>query len=126
MWRAGAAGLSALAAAASGVVTALVTAHPSVGLWVALGVLVVIGAALQAAVVVGERRSSRRMAAARAASGEGAATEDSGASVNREVRNTISGGIQYGPVVQGGDFSGTTFGSHVPPPDPPQGYTGTL
>lgn len=33
------------------------------------------------------------------------------------VTNTISGGTQYGPVVQGRDFSGITFNS---PPEPPR------
>ncbi|HEX6077275.1 MAG TPA: hypothetical protein VFZ32_18705 [Micromonosporaceae bacterium] len=34
-----------------------------------------------------------------------------------QVRNTISGGVQRGPVIQGRDFSGPiTFGT--PPPDP--------
>ncbi len=33
------------------------------------------------------------------------------------VVNSVSGGVQYGPVVQGRDFSGLTF--HAPPPPPP-------
>jgi hypothetical protein len=36
-----------------------------------------------------------------------------------DVANTVSGGIQYGPVLQGRDFIGLTFGSPVPPPIPP-------
>jgi hypothetical protein len=44
VWRAVAAGISVAAAAASGVVTALVTQHSSCGLWVALAALVVVGA----------------------------------------------------------------------------------
>ncbi|MFL4907580.1 hypothetical protein ACJ6WF_31365 [Streptomyces sp. MMS24-I2-30] len=32
------------------------------------------------------------------------------------VTNTISGGTQYGPVVQGRDFSGITFNSSQAPP----------
>ncbi|NEB80014.1 hypothetical protein G3I40_33075 [Streptomyces sp. SID14478] len=39
---------------------------------------------------------------------------------NVEVRNSISGGTQYGPVVQGGSFSGLTFGS-TQNPNPQQG-----
>jgi hypothetical protein len=35
------------------------------------------------------------------------------------VTNTISGGTQYGPVIQGRDFSGITFNS--PPAPPTQG-----
>lgn len=54
MLRAVAAGLSAVAAAASGVITALVTAHRSLGLWVALGVLIIVGALLQVLVVTRE------------------------------------------------------------------------
>ena len=33
------------------------------------------------------------------------------------VVNSVSGGVQYGPVVQGRDFSGLTF--HAPAPPPP-------
>jgi hypothetical protein len=63
MWRAVAAGVSVVAAAAIGVVTALVTAHPSRGLWVALGALVIVGAALQTVVTLSERRSRERITA---------------------------------------------------------------
>ncbi|WP_316756568.1 hypothetical protein [Streptomyces herbicida] len=35
------------------------------------------------------------------------------------VTNTISGGTQYGPVVQGRDFSSLTFTATSPPPRPP-------
>ncbi len=66
MWRAVAAGVSVLVAGTSGVVTALVTAHSSAGLWVALGVLLVVGAILQVVVVVGDRRSSRSVTASAA------------------------------------------------------------
>jgi hypothetical protein len=34
------------------------------------------------------------------------------------VTNIISGGTQYGPVLQGRDFTGLTFTSPAPPPDP--------
>ena len=42
------------------------------------------------------------------------------ASVANEVTNTISGGTQHGPVLQGQNFSGITFGAAPPPPSPPQ------
>ena len=51
-------------AAASGVVTALVTAHSSRGLWAALGVLVIVGAVLQAAVTISDRQARAPVAAA--------------------------------------------------------------
>ncbi|WP_431781519.1 hypothetical protein [Streptomyces chumphonensis] len=38
------------------------------------------------------------------------------------VHNRISGGNQYGPVLQGRNFSGLTF-STQPPPPPPEGGT---
>jgi hypothetical protein len=63
MLRAAAAGVSFVLAAASGVVTALVTAHSSQGLWVALGVLVVVGAVLQAVVTMNERHAAGRVTA---------------------------------------------------------------
>jgi hypothetical protein len=57
MWRAAAAAVAVVLGAASGVVTALVSAHSAWGLWAALAVLVLVGAVLQGAVVAGERRS---------------------------------------------------------------------
>jgi hypothetical protein len=36
--------------------------------------------------------------------------------VEGSVTNTVSGGTQYGPVVQGRDFSGITFNSPAAPP----------
>ena len=68
MLRAAAAGVSFVLAVASGVVTALVTAHSSRGLWVALGVLVFVGAVLQAAVTMNERRTPGRVTASGAGS----------------------------------------------------------
>ena len=39
-----------------------------------------------------------------------------------EVTNTVSGGTQHGPVLQGRDFTNLTFGaSSAPPPAPPEG-----
>ena len=67
MWRAVAAGVSVVLAAASGVATALVTSHSSIGLWVALGVLVMTGAGLQVAVAAGDRRRSSPRVVASAA-----------------------------------------------------------
>lgn len=59
MWRAGAAAVTVVLAAVTGVLTALVTAHPSSGLWAALVAAVVIGAVLTGLVAAGERRSRR-------------------------------------------------------------------
>jgi hypothetical protein len=36
------------------------------------------------------------------------------------VTNTISGGTQFGPVLQGRDFSNLSFGVPPPPPAPPK------
>jgi hypothetical protein len=36
--------------------------------------------------------------------------------VEGSVTNTVSGGTQYGPVIQGRDFSGITFNSPAVPP----------
>ena len=35
-----------------------------------------------------------------------------------DVTNTVSGGTQYGPVLQGRDFTGLTFGAPAPPSPP--------
>lgn len=74
-----------IAAAATGVVTALVTAHPSRGLWVALGVVVIVGAVLQAAVTYSEHKRPRRVEA----SGAGAAAV--GGSAQQEIRTRVHG-----------------------------------
>jgi hypothetical protein len=66
--RAAAAGVSFVLAAVCGVVTALVTAHSSPGLWAALGVLVIVGAVLQVAVTVNERHAGGRVTASGAGS----------------------------------------------------------
>lgn len=87
MLRAVAAGVSAVVAAASGVVTALVTAHPSVGLWVSLGVLAVVGACLQVVVVVGERRSAHQVTALGAGS---VAVGGSASEIRTKVRGTAA------------------------------------
>jgi hypothetical protein len=41
-------------------------------------------------------------------------------SIANTVTNTISGGIQRGPVLQGQNFSSITFGAAPPSPSPPQ------
>lgn len=58
-----AAGFSVVVAAVIGVVTALATTHPSLGLWVALAVAVVVGAILQMALSGRERGSSSHVEA---------------------------------------------------------------
>jgi hypothetical protein len=52
-----------IAAAVSGVVTSLVTAHPSSGLWVGLVVVVIVGAVLQGVVSYGENKRRQRVEA---------------------------------------------------------------
>jgi hypothetical protein len=89
MWRAVAAGVSVAVAGAVGVVTALVTAHPSAGLWVALSVLLIVGGVLQVVVVAGNRRSSRAVTA----SGAGAVAVGGSA---REVRTRVRWGLGPG------------------------------
>jgi hypothetical protein len=42
------------------------------------------------------------------------------ARIANTVTNTISGGTQQGPVLQGQNFSGMTFGAAPPSPSPPQ------
>lgn len=82
MWRAVAAGISVAVSAVSGVVTALVTSHPSRGLWAALVVLVIVGAGLQVAVTYSERRERHV-----AASGAGAVAI--GGSARGEIRTRV-------------------------------------
>jgi hypothetical protein len=85
VWRAVAAGVSVIAAGISGVVAAEVTAHPSNGLWVALGVALIVGAALQAAVIYTEQKRSRPVEAS------GAAAVAVGGSTHKEVRTRVHG-----------------------------------
>jgi hypothetical protein len=105
MWRVMAAGLSVVVAAAAGVVTALVTAHQSAGLWTALAALVAVGAFLQAGLTARERRVRQDRP-----------SMSTRPSVAGDVVNVISGGEQHGPVLQGRDFYGLSFG---PRPDAP-------
>lgn len=79
-------------AAASGVVTALVTAHPSRGLWVALGVAVVVGAALQAAVTYSERdKSPSEPSESRRVNASGAGAVAVGGSAKEEIHTRVHG-----------------------------------
>ena len=85
-------GVSVLLASVSGVVTALVSAHPSTGLWVALGVVVVVGALLQAAITYSEGSERRGVRA----SGAGAVAI--GGSAQGEIRTRVTGGgLERGP-----------------------------
>jgi hypothetical protein len=78
--------VAVVAAVVSGVVTALVTAHSVWGLWVALGVLVVVGAVLQVAVVAWRRRSERRAPSMSQVTATGPGSIASGGS----IKGTIS------------------------------------
>ena len=100
MGRAVLAGISVIVATASGVVTALVTTHSSRGLWVALGVLVIVGAALQAAASYGERRKPGRVNA----SGDGAVAI--GGSATRKISTRVRG--SHVPSAMPGDQDGVT------------------
>jgi hypothetical protein len=124
MWRAMAAGISVVVAGTVGVVTALVTAHPSAGLWVALGVLLVVGGILQVLVVTGDRRSSRAVTA----SGAGAvAVGGSAGQIRTRVRGELgpAGGPDgdgvaaagTGSVAVGGDAVGTVSTEVTGPDD---------
>jgi len=110
MWRAVAAAVAFAAAAGSGVLAAVVAGDKSLGWWVALGVLVTLGAILQGVVTVTEPR--RRVVA----SGAGAvAIGGSAATVQTRVRG-VSGASSAaagdvvasapGAVSIGGDVSG--------------------
>jgi hypothetical protein len=74
-----------IAASLIGIVTALVTTRPSQGLWIALGVLVIVGAALQAAVTYSARDKSKRVQAS------GVASVAIGGSARREIRTRVHG-----------------------------------
>jgi hypothetical protein len=102
--RAAAAGLSVIAAAVTGVVMALVTAHPSQGLWVALGVAVLIGGGLQGWITYRERSGSKPVQA----SGAGAVAV--GGSSHREIRTHVRG-VQISPTEPGKDDGVAAAGS---------------
>ena len=85
MGRAFATGATFVIAALIGLITSLVTTDRSVALWVALGVLVVGGAALQGWVTRAERRSGSRRVVA---SGAGSVAVRGNA---REVRTRVRG-----------------------------------
>lgn len=91
MGRAVAAGMSVVVAGIGGVVTALVTTHPSTGLWVALSVLLLVGGVLQVVVASGERRSARTVTAP----GPGAVAVGKSAG---EIRTRVHGVL--GPAAQ--------------------------
>jgi hypothetical protein len=71
-------------------------------LWTALAALVVLGAGLQVAVTADNRQARRGSPAERATAGSDRQAGD--------VVNVIGGGVQHGPVLQGRDFAGMTFG----------------
>jgi hypothetical protein len=84
MWRGMAAGASVVIATFSGVLTGLVTQHASPGLWVALGVVAVLGGGLQVAISGSDRQTRGRVAAL--GSGSVAVGGSSG-----EIRTRVSG-----------------------------------
>lgn len=99
--RAIAAGAAFALAACCGVLGALVAAAPSVGLWVALGVLVIAGAALQGVVTASEHRLRHRVVA----SGAGAVAVGGSAQAVRTKVHRIadaSAEVEMGEVVASG------------------------
>jgi hypothetical protein len=98
VWRAIAAGVSVIAAAVAGVVTVLVTAHSSWGLWVALGVVVILGATLQAAITYSDHKKAARVKA----SGVGAVAV--GGSAQGEIRTRVRG--KHVPVTEADEQDG--------------------
>jgi hypothetical protein len=108
------AGISAAVAAASGVLTSLVTQHPSRGLWVGLIVLVVAGGLAQAVLTLPARRSS----GGTAAYGAGSVAVRGSAG---EIRTHVTGHVEptrspsereisalgTGAISVGGDVSGS-------------------
>lgn len=104
MKRAVAAGAAFAAASGSGVVAALVAARPSLGLWVALGVLVTVGAALQSAVTATERRRKPGVLA----SGAGAVAVGGSA---REVRTYVRGAAPGRIVAENSEVTASDLGS---------------
>src|SRR6266851_3582598 len=104
MGRALAAGTVFLAAAASGVLSALASADPSLGLWVALGVLIVVGAVLQGIVSAGGRRSRHRVLA----SGAGAVAVGGSTA---EVRTRVQEGLGTPVVADTGEITASGPGA---------------
>ena len=98
-WRAAAGGVSFAVATAVGVVTSLVTAHPSAGLWAALGALVMVGGGLQVVAAVGDRRPEGRVVAG----GPGSVAVGRSAT---EIRTHISG--EHGKPAEPGERGGIT------------------
>jgi hypothetical protein len=116
VWRAILSGVSVVLAAVCGVVTALVTAHPSRGLWVALSVVVVAGGVSQVAVTYGERRERGSVeargdaaVAVRGSTRGAIRTRAIGGRVPSAVPSGESGVVASGPgaVSVGGDAEGS-------------------
>lgn len=101
--RAVAAGAAFAVAACCGVLGALIAAAPSVGLWVALGVLVIVGAALQGAVTASEHRSGRRVLAL------GAGAVAAGGSA-QDVRTKVHGAPSAVARMEAGEVIATAVG----------------
>lgn len=97
------AGLSTVLGAVVGVVTALVTAHPSGGLWAGLGVAVAAGAVSQAAVTAGERRERGRVSAS------GAGSVAVGGSARGRITTRV-GGVNAPPAAACGQEGVTASG----------------
>lgn len=104
MGRAFAAGAAFLAAAGSGVLSALAAADRSLGLWVALGVLIVVGAVLQGVVTAAERRSRQRVLA----SGAGAVAVGGTAG---EVHTRVQCGFGESVTASAGDIDASGPGA---------------
>lgn len=102
--RAIAAGAAFVLAAGSGLVAALVAAGPSLGLWVALGVLVITGAVLQGVVTAAERRARPRVLSSAA----GAVAVGGSA---REVRTRVQGGHDVPVAADGGEVTASGPGA---------------
>jgi hypothetical protein len=89
------AGISAAVAAIIGVVTSLISAHPSSGLWAALAVAIVLGGSLQAIVTYGDGRGKGKDSVQ--ASGAGAvAIGGSASSVSTHVSGRHNSAGQIG------------------------------
>jgi hypothetical protein len=85
-----------VAAAASGLVTALVTQRPSPAWWVALGVLVVIGGVLQVLIMIAPRHSPT-------AAAKGAGAVAVAGNVTGEIRTRVHGMGGSSHATPGGD-----------------------
>ncbi len=93
--------MSVLLAAVGGVVTALVTSRPSAGWWVALAVLTVVAALLQAAVTYREKSDLRRAAKVDATGSGSVAVGGSAKRIRTRVRG-VDGSQQAPRATNGG------------------------